>query len=132
VRSSGSARDFHYDDAARRATYTGDAHLNGPQGDTTAPRIELYLKESGDEVDRAEAYDGVVLRDENRKTTGNRLTYHSADESYLVTGTPVTVVDECGRETLARTLTFFRATDRIIVDGNEQVRTQTKGKSNCP
>ena len=50
-----------------------------------------------------------------------------------MTGAPVTIVDECGRETTGRTLTFFKATDRIVVDGNEQIRTQTKGgKSNCP
>ena len=67
-----------------------------------------------------------------RRTTGVRLTYHSADERYVVTGSPVSIVDECGRETVGRTLTFFRTTDRIIVDSGEQVRTQTKGKSNCP
>jgi LPS export ABC transporter protein LptC/lipopolysaccharide transport protein LptA len=132
VRSIGSAKDFSYDDAARRATYTGDAHLSGPEGDTTAARIELYLKESGDEIDRAEAYEGVTLREQNRKTTGSRLTYHADEQRYVVTGTPVSIVDECGRETVGSTLTFFRTTDSIIVDGNEQVRTQSKGKSNCP
>ena len=39
----------------------------------------------------------------------------------------MTIVDECGRETTGKTLTFFKATDRIVVDGNEQIRTQTKG-----
>jgi hypothetical protein len=38
-------------------------------------------------------------------------------------------VDECGRETTGRTLTFFRSTDRIVIDG--AIRTQTKGKSTC-
>jgi lipopolysaccharide export system protein LptA len=91
------------------------------------------LKESGDELERLEAYDGTTLRElSRRKTTGDRLTYFSADERYVVTGAPVTIVDECGRETTGRTLTFYKTTDRIIVDGNEQVRTQTKGKSNCP
>jgi hypothetical protein len=98
----------------------------------TSPKIELFLRESGDELDRAEAYDGVTLRADGRKTTGVRLTFFGADQRYLVTGTPVTIVDACGRETTGRTLTFFRATDRIVVDGNEQVRTQTRGKSNCP
>jgi lipopolysaccharide export system protein LptA len=106
--------------------------LSGVQGDTTAAKIELYLKESGDEIERAEAYESVTLRDQNRTTTGARLTYHAAEERYVVTGTPVKILDECGRETVGRTLTFFRTTDRIIVDGNEQVRTQSKGKSNCP
>ena len=57
VRSIATAKDFKYEDAIRRATYTGDAHLSGPQGDMTAAKIELYLKPSGDELERAEAYD---------------------------------------------------------------------------
>jgi lipopolysaccharide transport protein LptA len=137
VSSVGNSKDFAYTDTQRRATYTGDAHLTGPQGDMTSPKIELFLKSTGDgdEVDRAEGYDGVTLRgSDGRKTVGTRLTYFGEDQRYLVTGTPVTITDACGRETTGRTLTFFRATDRIVVDGNEQVRTQTKNntKSNCP
>jgi lipopolysaccharide export system protein LptA len=131
VSSIGSAKDFAYLDSLRRATYTGDAHLTGPQGDLTSPRVELFHKSSGDELDHAEAYDGVTLRGDGRKTTGVRLTFFGADQRYVVTGSPVTIIDECGRETTGRTLTFFRATDRIVVDGNEQIRTQTSGKSNC-
>ena len=70
------------------------------------------------------------MRDQNRKTTGARMTYFSADERYVVTGAPVTIVDQCGRDTTGTTLTFYKAADRIVVDGNEQVRTQTKG-ANC-
>ena len=29
-------------------------------------------------------------------------------------------------------MTFFKASDRVIVDGNEEVRTQTKGGGKCP
>lgn len=131
VRSTTTAKDFQYEEAGRQATYTGDAHMNSAQGDMTAARIELFLKPSGDQLERAEAYESVTLREKTRKTTGGRLTYYNADERYLMTGTPVTVVDECARETTGRTLTFFRTTDRIVVDGNEQVRTQTKGGSQC-
>ena len=46
--------------------------MNGPQGDMTAAKIELYLKPSGDELERAEAYENVTLREQNRKTTGTR------------------------------------------------------------
>jgi LPS export ABC transporter protein LptC/lipopolysaccharide transport protein LptA len=132
VRSNGAGKTFDYDDATRRATYTDDAHVRGPQGDLTATKIELYLKPSGDELDRVEGYDTVVLRSDGRKTTGDRLTYFGDEGRYVVTGAPVTILDNCGRETTGHTLTFFRSTDRIIVDGNDQTRTQSKGKSNCP
>jgi LPS export ABC transporter protein LptC/lipopolysaccharide transport protein LptA len=132
VRSVATSENFKYEDNERRATYSGDAHLNGPEGDMTARKIEMYLKESGDELDRVEAYDKVTLQSETSKTNGARLTYFDDDGRYVVRGTPVKTLDSCGRETTGRTLTFFRATDRIIVDGAEQIRTQTKGKSNCP
>ena len=127
ARSITTAKDFLYEEALRRATYTGDGHMSGPQGDLTAARIELYLKPAGDELERAEGYESVTLVEKNRKTTGTRMTYFSADERYVMTGTPVTIIDECGRETTGRTLTFFQATDRIVVDGNEEMRTQTRG-----
>jgi hypothetical protein len=87
------------------------------------------LKESGDELDRVEAFEKVTLQSESSKTTGVRLTYFDGEGRYLVRGTPVKTIDSCGRETTGRTLTFFRATDRIIVDGNEQIRAQTRSKS---
>ncbi len=130
VRSIAKAKDMKYEDAQRRLTYTGDAQLSNPDGTMNAEKIELYLKPSGDELDRAEAYESLTLREQNRKTTGRRLTYTADDERYVITGAPVTIVDECGRETVGKTLTFFKATDNIVVDGNQQIRTQTKGGSN--
>ncbi|HEY2152478.1 MAG TPA: LPS export ABC transporter periplasmic protein LptC [Vicinamibacterales bacterium] len=126
-RSTAQAKDFKYDDATRRLTYTGDAHMNGPDGDMTAARIELYLKPSGDELDRAEAYENFTLREQNRETTGKTMVYTTSDEKYVIVGTPVKIVDECERETTGRTLTFIKSTDNIVVDGNRQTRTQTKG-----
>ena len=131
VQSIGRSDDFAYEEATHRATYTGSAHLTGPQGDITAAKIELYLKPSGDELDHAEAYDDVTLRESARKTTGSRVTYFAADERYLVTGRPVTIVDECDNETVGRSLTFQKATDTITVDGEKQFRTYTKGSGKC-
>ena len=131
VRSIGTSKDFKYEDAIRRLTYTGEAHLTG-QGDMSAARIELYLKPSGDELERAEAYESLKLREQNRTTTGARLTYTTADEKYVISGLPVEIVDPCGRKTTGRTLTFTKATDTIVVDGSDQIRTQTKGGGKCP
>jgi LPS export ABC transporter protein LptC/lipopolysaccharide transport protein LptA len=131
VRSGATAKDLKYEDVLRRLTYTGDAHLSGPEGDMTAAKIELYLKPSGDELDRAEAYDDVTLREQSRKTTGNRMTYTTADDRYVVVGAPVKIVDQCERETTGKTLTFVKGADSIVVDGNQQTRTLTKGGGKC-
>jgi LPS export ABC transporter protein LptC len=135
VRNMGSSKDFKYEDVLRRATYTGDVHLNGPSGDIISEKFEAYLKESGSELERAEAHDtsnSLTLREQGRKTTGTHLTYTAADELYVVTGLPVAIIDQCGRETKGRTLTFYKATDTIQVDGNDRARTQTKGGDKCP
>ena len=50
-------------------------------------------------------------------------------------GVPVQILEnlttEC-RETLGKTVTFYRSVDTITVDGNEEVRTQTKTAGECP
>jgi LPS export ABC transporter protein LptC len=125
--SIATAKELKYDDATRHMVYTGDAHMTGPEGDMTAARIELFLKPSGDELERAEAYDSLTLREQNRETKGAKLIYTTVDETYVITGAPVKIVDQCQRETVGRTLTFNKGTDTVVVDGNSQIRTQTKG-----
>jgi lipopolysaccharide transport protein LptA len=129
-----TAEDLVYDDATRRATYTTNARMNGPEGDVKADKIELYLEQGGGALDRAEAYVKVSLRSQNRTSIGNRLSYFAADARYVMSGTPVHVYEqlpaEC-RETVGRTLTFFRSTDSISVDGNREGRTQTMSGGKC-
>ena len=87
IRSIATAADFRYEESAHRATYTDKAHMNSPDGDMTADKIELFLKPPGpsgpgpsgdDDLERVEAYDSVTLRDQNR-ATGSRLAYTTAD-----------------------------------------------------
>jgi lipopolysaccharide export system protein LptA len=132
VHSIATSKEMSYADAERRLTYMTDAHMSGPDGDMSAAKIDLYLKESGDELERAEAFEKVTLREQNRETKGAKMIYTTADETYVITGAPVTIIDQCKRETVGKTLTFNKGTDRIVVDGNAQIRTQTKGgNANC-
>ena len=130
VPSIATSKDLHYEDALRRATYTTNAHVTGPQGDCHAERIELYFIEGGGSLERAEAYRSVKLVTDARTSTGDRMTYFAADERYVMVGAPVRIVEEC-RETTAKTLTFWRSTDRILADGNEEIRTLTKKGGTC-
>jgi lipopolysaccharide export system protein LptA len=124
-----------YEDETRLAVYTIDARLSGPDGEMRAPKIELYLDADGSALERAEAYEDVSLRSVRRSSFGTRLTYFAAEGRYLMRGAPVRVYEqlpgEC-RETLGRTLTFFRSTDSISVDGNEESRTRTTTGGKCP
>jgi lipopolysaccharide export system protein LptA len=110
------------------------AQLSGPQGDLRANRIDVILGEKTSRAERLEAYTGVNMRIDTRVATGDRLTYFSEDERYVMSGiatVPVTIIEEC-RETSGRTVTFFKSAERIIVDGREEVRTQSRRGPACP
>ena len=110
------------------------SQLSGPQGDLRAVRIEVILAKDASRVERLEAYTNVNVRLDTRVATGDRMTHFAEDERYVMTGiatVPVKIIEEC-RETSGRTVTFFKSTERIIVDGNEEVRTQSKRGGPCP
>lgn len=146
--SDGRAHEITYDEAQRRITYaaaparaagaengeTADAHVSGPQGDVRAARIELVMASEAARAQRIDAYTRVRVRVDSRTATGDRLTFHADDERYELSGTattPVRLVESC-REAIGRTLIFFTSTDRMIVDGDEQGRTQTRSGGPCP
>jgi len=128
--SIGSADEFLYEDGPRKATYTGSAHVSGPQGDLQASRVELFLAQEDNGLRRLEAYAAVSLRDAARTITGDRLTYTAAEGRYVVVGSPVKIVADC-RETTGRTLTFYKSTNNIDVEPNDEFRTQMKAIPNC-
>jgi lipopolysaccharide export system protein LptA len=130
VPSVATSADMVYEDALRRATYTGNAHVAGPPGDLRAARVELYLKEGGSELAKVEGYTSVTMRDAARTATGDRLTFFSEEGRYVMVGAPVTIVAEC-RETTGRTLTFFKSTNNIIVDPTDELRTQDRPVPGC-
>lgn len=138
--TTGSAATFSYDDGKRMATYTGSAHMTGPQGDVVGERIELYFRPDVNELERAEAYGAngsVRVRESNRIAKGAHLTYTAADERYLLVGTPVEIVEERkGTCTLAvgATATFNRATERAEVVGSVSGRIpmRTETLKSCP
>jgi lipopolysaccharide export system protein LptA len=141
-RTDGRANEIRYDDARRTVTYsagpvaptTGQgtsaplAQVSGPDGDLRAEHIDIVLAGAENAVERLEAYNRVTMVLGARTATGGRLTYHAKDERYVMSGSgviPVSIRESC-RDTIGRTLTFFKSTERIIVDGNETRRTETK------
>ena len=141
-RTDGRANEIRYDEARRMLTYSSGAvapttvqgpgvplaQLSGPDGDMRAERIEVVLEDAENAMDRLEAYNRVTIVLGARTASGGRLTYHAREERYVMAGsgvTPVSIRESC-RETTGRTLTFFKSTERTVVDGNETRRTETK------
>jgi lipopolysaccharide export system protein LptA len=128
--SLGRAAEFQFDDAKRRAVFVKQAQLEGVQGNLRADRIELFLAPRDNTLQRIEGDGAVEALVEQRRATGHKMTYHPDEEKYVMAGTPVRLVQGC-QESTGRTLTFYRASDRILVDGNQEIRVQLKGGS-CP
>lgn len=137
TRSVGDADTFLYDDAKRVATYTGHARFVGSEGDVTAEKLELFLLSGANELEHAEGYGAngdVIVKESGRVATGARLTYTAKDQTYLMTGTPVKVVEttppDC-KESVGAVLTFQRAVDTVNMKGNGVIRTAQKQIA-CP
>ena len=117
-----TAEELLYEDQKHRATYTGKAHMNGPNGDVTAAKIELFLAEQGGQLERAEADGNVVSRQELRRAYGQHLTYNAKDGTYTMTGSPVKVYDDTPgdcRMTEGALATFQRVGGASSVQGSD-------------
>ena len=125
VQTTATGDSLVYEDAKRIATYTtgptAQAHLVGSEGDVTADQIQLFLKEGSKELDRAEAEGKVTVVESFRTATGQHLTYTPANETYVMTGAPVEIVEkkpeEC-RISHATTLTFRKAAEAMTMENN--------------
>ena len=114
-----------YEEATRIATYTtgptAQAHLVGDEGDVTADQIQLFLKEGSNELDRAEADRKVTVIEGFRTATGQHLIYTPANETYVMTGTPVQVTEKTPKECRisdATTLTFRKNAEAMTMENN--------------
>ena len=96
-----------------------------------AAKLELQLAKGDNTLESMEATGTVSAVVEKRTVTGARLTYSPTDDKYMVFGAPVKMVDADCQETSGKTLTFWKASDRVVVDGNNEVRVLTKGGGKC-
>lgn len=116
----GTSDAFLYEDEKRLATYTTNARIVGNDRDVTGDKIELFLEREKNDLQRAEAYGKVEVKEPGRTATGNRLTYTTATEEYFMTGTPVVVIqkqpDEC-KQTTASSVKFRKAIETVDAGG---------------
>ena len=137
-----TANELVYDDAERRARYTGTARMVGERGDLRGERIELYFDESGRGVSRLEGFDNVRFSlkarpgGEPRWGNGGRLTYFADEERYVLSG-PRAHRGRAARRAAVprddqgRTLTFFSSNDSVVVDSDNNSRTLTQTGTSC-
>src|SRR4051812_5141321 len=140
----GRAEEIRYTDSQRLVEYlnapdgstprvAGTVRVNGPQGDLEAGKVEMFLPKDGGRADRLEAYRNVTARIDKKQATADRLTYTAATDQYDMKGAgavPVRIVDGC-KVITSKTLTYYKADDRIVAPANDEQRTQTRNAA-CP
>jgi lipopolysaccharide export system protein LptA len=126
-----NAGSFAYADRTRQAVYQTGVHMNAAQGELWADSLTLTLAPKENSLTGLEAAGQLRATVEKRQVTGTRLVYTADGDKYIVTGAPVRMVDAECQETTGKTLTFFKGSDRVLVDGNQEIRTQTKGGGKC-
>ena len=90
------------------------------------PPKSLAATQSGRQLDHATALGNVKVREKDRLGTSERADYTAADEKFVLSGGQPTLTDGSNDTTTGRSLTFFRASDTILIDSDAGSRTLTK------
>ena len=141
-----TAAQLTYNDAERRARFTGGVVMQGQDATVTSDRADVLLvartageppapiqpgtKPAGEVARAAQGSSGpsqlqqitadgnVVITEPSRKATGQKLVYTAAEQKFVLTGGPPVITDaEKGRIT-GQSLTFFSKDDRVLVEGS--------------
>jgi lipopolysaccharide export system protein LptA len=81
---------------------------------------------SGRQLEKAVATGGVVVRQGDRRAMAEQAVYTAADGKFVLSGGEPTIADASSDTTTGHSLTFFVASDTILVDSQEGSRTLTK------
>jgi lipopolysaccharide export system protein LptA len=127
-----------YTDAQRQAKFEGGVVMRGEQGTVTAEHVTVFLNPRGagsntiakaaSELDKIVAEGHVVLQQEQRRGTGNRLTYLAKDGSFTLTGGSPSIFDAEHGKVTGDSLTFFSRDDRVLVEGGNTSQSVTKAR----
>jgi lipopolysaccharide export system protein LptA len=129
-----------YEDAKRLAAYTGrdttQARLTSAQGDITGDRIDLYLKEGGNELERAESDGKVAVKLELLYATGAHIVYTAATDTHVLTGQPVVAIQKDEKGACTRSegtiLTYRRSVGSILEAMPGLAPSRSKPVDPCP
>ncbi|HKN60374.1 MAG TPA: LptA/OstA family protein [Candidatus Acidoferrales bacterium] len=78
------------------------------------------------QLTRILAQGGAVVRQGDRRGMADQAEYTSADQKFVLSGGKPTLTDGSGNTTAGRSLTFFVASDTILIDSQAGSRTLTR------
>jgi lipopolysaccharide export system protein LptA len=127
-----------YDDSERQAKFEGGVVMRSSEGAVSADRLTVFLRPRAENakspaneastLDKVVAEGSVVLQQENRRGTGNRLVYSAGDASFRLSGGPPSIFDAEHGKVTGDSLTFFSRDDRVLVEGGKSAPSVTKAR----
>jgi lipopolysaccharide transport protein LptA/LPS export ABC transporter protein LptC len=118
------AREMTYDEARRELLYKGEVAIKQGVVSIRGPRATIELTPDGNDVRTMRAGEPVEVQQGERRAQGVSATYDPRAGTMALLGEPVTLVDP-RQHVQGRSVTFNLGDDRVVVDGQEQARTQT-------
>ena len=128
-----------YADAERKAHYEGGVVAKGSSFTASSNTMDAYLlprsQTSGNQrlagpgqLDHLVCLGNVVIVQPKRKAEGQTLVYTASDDKFVLTGGPPSIFDAERGKITGVSLTFYRADDRVLVEGEAStpVVTQTR------
>ena len=118
----GRSKEMTYSEEGQEAVYRGEVVIR--QGDivTRSPEATLNFTSDGAGIQKLVAGEPVDVLQGERRASGARGTYTPQSETMTLVG-PKVVLKDPTQEVEGRTVTFHVNDDRVLVDGQEQVRT---------
>jgi hypothetical protein len=89
-------------------------------------RPEAQVSAGGRQLSRVVAESDVVVRQGDRRGTAQRAEYTASDGKFVLSGGQPTLANASSDTTTGHSLTFFVASDTILIDSKEGSRTLTK------
>jgi lipopolysaccharide export system protein LptA len=138
-----TAAQLTYVDSERKAHYEGGVSAKSSDFNASSQTMDVYLLPrtqstsqpapsqsvtGQSRVDRVVAQGHVLVLQPNRRAEGEKLVYTTSDDKFVLTGGPPSIFDAEQGKVTGVSLTFFRADDRVLVEGEAStpVVTQTR------
>ncbi len=125
-----------------RALLDGGVRAESQQGSLLSKTLDLFLtpevpsgqpgsaangpQNTQRQLSRGLARGGVIVRQRDRQGTAEQAEYFAAEGKFILSGGQPTITDASRDTTTGRQLTFFTASDTILVESQEGSRTLTK------
>lgn len=126
------AQQADYWGSTEKMDWAGGVDARSSEGAIQSPHIEMLFSRTQNnsrQLERAVATGGVRIEQNGRTGTADRGEYIAREGKFILSGGRPTLADSSGNSTTGRELTFFLASDTILIDSHTELRTVIKHRA---